>query len=170
MASLVDELVEVLGAEEKIYQKLIQYGEQKTDILVRADVPALEELTSCEQVASDDLIVQSNRQTQLLKDIATVVGRDGEIITVTQLIELLGTQPEAQNKLSSAKEKLLEAAEKLRTLNEQNITLLQQAIELNEFDLTLFKSIRQAPETANYDKSACNTGSILGKSGFDASS
>lgn len=170
MASLVDELVEVLGAEEKIYQKLIQYGEQKTDILVRADVPALEELTSCEQVASDDLIVQSNRQTQLLKDIATVVGRDGEIITVTQLIELLGTQPEAQNKLSSAKEKLLEAAEKLRTLNEQNITLLQQAIELNEFDLTLFKSMRQAPETANYDKSACNTGSILGKSGFDASS
>ncbi|MDD6481655.1 MAG: flagellar protein FlgN [Lachnospiraceae bacterium] len=170
MASLVDELVEVLGAEEKIYQKLIQYGEQKTDILVRADVPALEELTSCEQVASDDLIVQSNRQTQLLKDIATVVGRDGEIITVTQLIELLGTQPEAQNKLSSAKEKLLEAAEKLRTLNGQNITLLQQAIELNEFDLTLFKSMRQAPETANYDKSACNTGSILGKSGFDASS
>ena len=154
MASLVDELVEVLGAEEKIYQKLIQYGEQKTDILVRADVPALEELTSCEQVASDDLIVQSNRQTQLLKDIATVVGRDGEIITVTQLIELLGTQPEAQNKLSAAKEKLLEAAEKLRTLNEQNITLRQQAIELNEFDLTLFKSMRQAPETANYDKSA----------------
>lgn len=170
MASLVDELVNVLSAEEEIYQKLIQYGEKKTDILVRADVPALEELTSMEQVASDDLIVQSNHQTQLLKDIATVIGKDEEIITVTQLIELLGTQPEAQKKLSTAKDRLLEAANKLRELNGQNIILLQQAIELNEFDLTLFKSMRQAPETANYDRTACNTGTLLGSSGFDASS
>ena len=36
------------------------------------------------------------------------------------------------------------------------------------FDLTLFKSLRQAPETANYDKNAYNTGELLGSSGFDA--
>ena len=39
---------------------------------------------------------------------------------------------------------------------------------MTEFDITLFKSMRQAPETANYDKSAYNTGTILGSSGFDA--
>ena len=37
-----------------------------------------------------------------------------------------------------------------------------------EFDITLFKSMRQAPETANYGKDAYNTGAILGSSGFDA--
>lgn len=37
-----------------------------------------------------------------------------------------------------------------------------------EFDLTLLKSMRQAPETANYNKNACNTGDLLGSSGFDA--
>ena len=37
-----------------------------------------------------------------------------------------------------------------------------------EFDLTLLRSMRQAPETANYDKNAYNTGDILGSSGFDA--
>ena len=52
----------------------------------------------------------------------------------------------------------------------QDVALIKQAIELNEFDLTLFKSLRQAPETANYDKTACNTGSLLGSSGFDAMS
>ena len=58
-----------------------------------------------------------------------------------------------------------ETAEKINELNSQ---LLAQAIELAEFDITLFKSMRQAPETANYDRNAYNTGDILGSSGFDA--
>ena len=58
----------------------------------------------------------------------------------------------------------------MKSLSEQNAVLIRQAIELNEFDMTLFKSLRQAPETANYDKSAYNTGSLLGGSGFDATS
>ena len=61
-------------------------------------------------------------------------------------------------------------SDQMKKLNDQNIILIRQAIELNEFDLTLFKSLRQAPETANYDKTACNTGSLLGSSGFDAMS
>jgi hypothetical protein len=45
---------------------------------------------------------------------------------------------------------------------------LRQAIELTEFDITLFKSLRQAPETANYNRKAYSTGVLLGGSGFDA--
>ena len=64
MASLVEELVTVLEEEEKIYQTLISYGETKTDILIRADVPELEKLTCLEQLASDDLVTHSNQQVQ----------------------------------------------------------------------------------------------------------
>ena len=56
----------------------------------------------------------------------------------------------------------------MQTLNHQNEALLKQAMEMVEFDLTLLKSMRQAPETANYDKNAYNTGDLLGGSGFDA--
>ena len=56
----------------------------------------------------------------------------------------------------------------MRTMNEQNQALLNQAMEMVEFDLTLLRSMRQAPETANYDKNAYNTGELLGGSGFDA--
>ena len=91
-------------------------------------------------------------------------------MTVTRLINLLDTQPEIQKKLTIARDNLIETANKMQSLNEQNMVLIQQAIEINEFDLTLFKSLRQAPETANYDKSAYNTGSLLGGGGFDATS
>lgn len=170
MASLVEELVEVLEAEEKIYQTMMMYGKQKTDILIRADVPALEKLTSQEQLAGDELVAWSNKQVQLLNDIATVLGSTREKMTVSRLIELLDSQPAVQKRLTTARDNLLTAASEMQRLNDQNVVLIQQAIELNEFDLTLFKSLRQAPETANYDRSACNTGALLGGSGFDATS
>ena len=170
MASLVEELVNVLDAEKKIYTTLVGYEERKKDVLIAADVTALEEITTTEQLAGDDLIAYSNQQIQILKDIATVLRRTDGKMTVTRLIALLDTQPKVQMQLTEARDSLLEAANRMKSLSEQNAVLIRQAIELNEFDMTLFKSLRQAPETANYDKSAYNTGSLLGGSGFDATS
>jgi flagellar biosynthesis/type III secretory pathway chaperone len=170
VASLVEELVKVLETEEEMYQELIESAGKKTEVLIRADVPALEQLTNQEQLISDRLNSQGNQQRQLLTDIAVVLGKPPETMTVTRLIGLLDTQPKMQTQLTSARDRLIDAANKVKSLNDQNVVLIQQAIELNEFDLTLFKSMRQAPETANYDKSACNTGTLLGSSGFDATS
>ena len=170
MASLVEELVNVLEAEKQIYTTLVGYEERKKDVLIAADVAALEEITTKEQLAGDDLIAYSNKQIQILKDIATVLGRTDGKMTVTRLISLLDTQPKVQEQLTEARDSLLNAANQMKTLSDQNAILIRQAIELNEFDMTLFKSLRQAPETANYDKSAYNTGSLLGGGGFDPTS
>lgn len=170
MASLVEELVNVLEAEKQIYTTLVGYEERKKDVLIAADVATLEEITTKEQLAGDDLIAYSNKQIQILKDIATVLGRTDGKMTVTRLISLLDTQPNVQEQLTEARDSLLTAANQMKTLSDQNAILIRQAIELNEFDMTLFKSLRQAPETANYDKSAYNTGSLLGGGGFDATS
>ena len=73
-----------------------------------------------------------------------------------------------QYTLATAKEELLSAAKRVQEKNNQNVVLLNHAIEMTEFDITLFKSMRQAPETANYNKNAYNTGTLLGSSGLDA--
>ena len=92
MASLVEELVNILEAEQKVYETLTGYEEKKKDVLIRADVPALEEITNLEQLAGDELIAYSNKQVQALTDIATVLGKTEEKMTVTRLIDLLDTQ------------------------------------------------------------------------------
>lgn len=168
MAGLVDELVSVLREEEKLYLALEECADEKTNILVRADVPALERLTVVEQSRSDELLALSNRQIQILNDIKTVLGRSDERLTVTTLIGYLASQPQVQERLTVARDNLMEVAKRVQNKNRQNIILLHHAIEMTEFDITLFKSMRQAPETANYDKNAYNTGTLLGSSGFDA--
>ena len=168
MASLVEELINVLAEEESIYKKLTEYGEKKRQIIIDADIPELEKLTDLEQQVSYELLTKSNKQIELLGDIATVLGKTDEKMTVTRLIGYLDKQPDIQSKLTETRDSLLDTADQMQKINDLNSQLLAQAIEMTEFDITLFKSMRQAPETANYDKSAYNTGTILGSSGFDA--
>jgi len=168
VASLVDELISVLCEEEKFYTVLLECAERKTQILIEANIPELEKLTEKEQVNSDMLLALGNKQVQLLNDIRTVLGKKGEKLTVTNLIGYLGAQPQVQKKLTTARDNLISTATKLQEKNKQNEILLKQAMELTEFDITLFKSLRQAPETANYNNKAYNTGALLGSSGFDA--
>ena len=168
MASLVEELINVLNKEETLYQELTEIGKEKTKIIVKGDVAALEELTIVEQEKSDELLSFSNKQVQILNDIKNVLGKSEEKITVTKLIGFLAGQPKVQEELTKAKENLLATAKKMHAINAENEMLLRYAIEMTEFDITLFKSMRQAPETANYNKNAHNTGMLLGSSSFDA--
>ena len=117
MASLVEELVNVLVEENTIYGKLLDFGEQKKQIVIAADIGALEKLTALEQEASDALLVKSNKQASLLNDIATVLGKTQEQMTVTKLIGYLDTQPDMQKKLIQAKENLLETAKEVQIIN-----------------------------------------------------
>ena len=168
MASLVEELISVLEEEKSVYESLLQCAESKRQILIDADVPALEQLTATEQNDADTLVQMSNRQLQLLQDIATVLGKAKEDITVTKIIGYLESQPEVRDRLKKARDGLLSVAGEVNRLNQMNEALLKQALELAEFDITLFKSLRQAPETANYNRNAYSTGALLGSSGFDA--
>ena len=161
-------LLSLYELQKSIYKKLTEYGEKKRQIIIDADIPELEKLTDLEQQASDELLTKSNKQIALLGDIATVLGKTDEKMTVTRLIGYLDKQPDIQSKLTETRDSLLDTADQMQKINDLNSQLLAQAIEMTEFDITLFKSMRQAPETANYDKSAYNTGTILGSSGFDA--
>ena len=105
--------------------------------------------------------------SQKKRQIIIVLSKDPKDLTITNMIAFLNKQPEEQEKLRHIQSRLRETLERMALINQQNELLLQQAMEMVEFDLTLFKSMRQAPVTANYDKHAYNTGDLLGSSGFD---
>ena len=151
MASLMEELLDVLGKEEKQYQELITLATEKTDAVVQGNIEHLTDVTTREQDAASVLLNLSNKRNRVLTDMATVLGQSPEEMTITKMIGYLNKQPKEQE-----------------ALTRQRDALLKQALEMVEFDLTLLRSTRQAPETANYDKNAYNTGDILGSSGFDA--
>lgn len=168
MASLMDNLVEVLEEENTQYEKLVELSKVKKQAIIQADIAALEKITEQEQDVSSVLLNLDNRRDAVLKDMADVLGKNFEEMTITRLIGYLEQQPKEQERLSRIRAKILTTGNQMQEWNKRNEALLHQALEMVEFDLTLFKSMRQAPETANYDRNAYNTGDLLGSSGFDA--
>ncbi len=168
MASLMDNLVEVLEKENGEYEKLVELAQQKKKALVKSDIAELERVTEQEQEVSGALRNLEIRRDAVLKDMSDVLGKQFEEMTITRLIGYLEQQPKEQERLSKVRAKILTTGNRLQESNRRNEELLNHALEMVEFDLTLFKSMRQAPETANYNKDAYNTGDLLGNSGFDA--
>lgn len=168
MASLMEDFMSVLEAENGEYQRLTELSQKKRQIIIDGDIPALEAITDEEQVVASRLKNLENKRTEVIGDMSIVLSKAPEELTVTNMIAFLNKQPEEQRKLEDLKERLRCTLNEMADINGQNEVLLKQAMEMAEFDLTLFRSMRQAPTTANYDRQANNTGELLGSSGFDA--
>ncbi len=168
MASLMDNLLDVLNQEESQYRDLINLSNEKKDVLIHADIERLQQITEAEQNITDDLHNLEAKRRSIVSDMAVVLRRDEGELTVEKMIDILDKQPEEQKKLAEVRKRLRDTLDEMIRVNTQNQILIKQAMEMVEFDLTLFRSMRQAPETANYGRDAENTGDLLGRSGFDA--
>ena len=168
MASLMDDLTQVLENETVEYKKLVELSESLREALIASDVPAVERLTADQEEVSNGIQSLESRRTRIMNDIAIVLNKKPEELKVSMLEQSLAGQPALQERLAAVRTELKQTMDELKRINHTNQALLRQSMELLEIDLNLFRSMRQAPETANYYKSAVNTGDLLGSRGFDA--
>lgn len=168
MASLVEDLLNILETETAVYNQLYDLAESERQYVIDRKLQELETTVAKEQELGSELKNLESLRLRTLRSMAIVLGKDGQDLTVSQIIDLLVNQPEEQKKLRDAKATLVQSASRMQMMNQQNQVLLNQAMEMVDFDLTLFRSLHQAPETANYNRSAYSTGDILPSGGFDA--
>ncbi len=169
MAGLIDELMDNLEKENEEYQKLLELAQEKTGIIIRGDIDALQKLTEREQLIVERITPLEKKRVEYTKDIATVINKPVESLTITRLIELMESQPAVKKRLSEIHDKLHNTMTQMVKINDMNQGLLKEALELVNFDITLMNSMKQAPITANYDRSAANTEEhMITRGAFDA--
>ena len=141
MASLLENLIDVLDKEHFEYEKLLILAEKKTSAVVKGDVDNLSKITEDEQEIVGRIQTMEKRRTKVLADVANVVNRDVETLKLIDLIQMLAKVPDQQEKL-----------------------------EMVDFNLNMIRAMKSAPETANYSKDAYTNGEVLGifHGGFDA--
>ena len=168
MASLMDDLTQVLENETVEYKKLIELSDNLRKALIESDVSTVEQMTAAQEEVSNGIQSLESRRARIMNDIAVVLNKKPEELKVSMLEESLAGQPALKERLAAVRTELKQTMDELKRINHTNQTLLRQSMELLEFDLNLYRSMRQAPETANYNRSAVNTGDLLGSRGFDA--
>lgn len=170
MASLMENLMDVLEEESGYYDSLLKLSMKKTEVIVSNDIPALQQITEQEQLLIDQVNNVDKRRMGIMEDMANVMNRDVSTLTIPVLIQALDARAQEQRRLSEASDKLKETVKAMARINEQNRELLQSALEMVEFDLNLVRGLKAAPQTAEYNKGAMNAGNYMAPSrgGFDA--
>lgn len=170
MASIIENLVSVLEQENSEYEQLLGYSLKKTPLIVAGKPQELEQITEEEQTIVNRIQKLEKERQQTMDEIAKVINRDVTTIRLPDIIRILERRPTAQKQLAEVYDKLKQTVHQVERINNQNRELIANALEMVEFDLNLLQAARKAPETANYNRGAYNTGMTLdmGNGGFDA--
>jgi len=170
VASLIEELMSTLENEISEYKSLLELSEKKTPILVSGDMEQLRILTDEEQAVADRIVALDAKRASVTRDIADVLNTDVDSLKLSVLVDILKKQPEESKRLADIRDRLQSVVHSVKMVNDNNRELIKTSLDIVEFDLNLIKSMRQAPETNNYGRTAINDGSFLGgtRGGFDA--
>ena len=161
MASLMEHIIEVLEQENTEYRTLIKLSEEKTPIIIKADLENLNRITEAEQVIVARIQKLEKDRMSTMADIAEVTNLKPDI-KLGDLITMMDKHPEEQKKLQDLHARLKETMRRMKQVNEQNRDLLQDSLEMVQFEMNLLQSLKTAPETADYNSSAYANGSIMG--------
>lgn len=170
MASLMENLIEVLEQESGEYEGLLSLSQKKTPVIVSGNLEELQKITDDEQELVSRIGRLERKRREVIADIANVLNKDVESLKLNQIIDMLAARPAEQRELAAIHDRLQSSVYELRRVNEQNKELLSNALEMVEFEMNLMQAAKAAPETANYTRGAYNTGDTMGviSGGFDA--
>lgn len=169
MASLMEELITVLGQEKEIYEKLIPISERKTAILIREDLPELQKITDEEQSLLDAAYAADRKREKIIADIGVVLNRDPKELDLTTLAKLMARQPAEKKQLSELHDSLKPVMQQLVNVNQRNKVLIENSLEMIEFNMNFIQSTRMSPGSNNYNRNASSSYGIdMGPGAFDA--
>ena len=170
MASLMETLIDILDKETVEYEKLLDLTLSKTPVIVSENLDDLAKITDDEQLELSRIQSLDKQMQAAIKDIAIVLNKDVETMSLRKLIRIMAGRPSEQRALAEAYDKLMATAKQVRLVNERNAELIQSALDMVHFNMNMLQCAKSAPESANYNKGAYNTGATLGvdRQSFDA--
>ena len=170
MASLIENLMDTLNRESAECEALVELSKKKTPVVIRGDLEALQAITEEEQLAAGRISHIESERRNVMKEIAGVLNTDVEALKLADMIRVLERRPVEKRKMEECQNRLKSAVYQMKQINEHNLELIEKALEMAQFELNLYQSMKSAPETANYNRAAYNDGSVMGSSRgrFDA--
>ena len=154
MAGLIDELVNTMSQENDIYKELIPIADEKTRVIIKNDLDALQKITEREQLTIERINALEKKREEVIVNIGTVLNRKPAELNMKTLIRIMGKQPAEQAKLGKIHDELTDTLRRLVTINDRNKELINQSLEMIQFNMNLIQSTRMAPGVNNYTRSA----------------
>ena len=102
MASLMENLVDVLEKESIEYEILLGLSMDKTPVIVAGDLEKLQKITDEEQLVIARINQLDAKREEVVKDIANVINADPNKVKLVDFIKMLEQRPAEQAQLAQA--------------------------------------------------------------------
>ena len=111
MASLMENLIDVLDRESTEYEALLQLSQRKTPIIAGGDLAELQKITDEEQELVSRIHNLDKQRAGVTADIADVLNRDVNDLKLPNLITMLSARPAEQQALADSHDRLITTGE-----------------------------------------------------------
>jgi flagellar biosynthesis/type III secretory pathway chaperone len=139
MAGMVTQLIEILNEQAERYGELLGLSLEKRDVIIANDVESLQKITHLENLVISQNQKLETKRIAFVKDMALVLDRKADELTLTALVDLLD-EGEEKDKLAAARDRIKETIEELGEVNKQNGALINNALEYAEYSLNVLRS------------------------------
>ena len=139
-ADSINELINVLDQEAKVYEDILKLSKYKTGIIVEGKVAELENIVRLEQ----SLVIQIGRfedkREELVANLYEQLKIDQQNLSLSELINSLN-DAEAAKTLRVCQQELTKTIRELKNKNNLNAKLIKNSLEYIDFSINLFASV-----------------------------
>jgi len=146
----INELLDILDREIKIYEELLKLSKDKTDFIVNGKVTELDSITKLEQTLVLNMGKFEDMREETVSALAKDIGINEANTTISELSKYID-KDQAQ-RLKEHKSKLLNIIGEIKTKNDLNSKLIQNSIDYINFSVNVLSS------TSSGDNNYGNTG------------
>ena len=147
MAGMISQLIGLLNEQAERYEELLGLSREKKDIIIANDLDGLQKITHLENLVVSQNQKLEKKRIAVLQDIAAVVNRNEEELTLSTLIEIMDGQEEKEG-LVSVGDRIRQVMESLSEANLFNASLIHNALDYIEYSMNVIRS--SASQTPAY--------------------
>lgn len=138
MAGLIDELVTTLNEMNDLYEQLIISGKEKKECIIKNNIEKLQKINELETETVGKTLKLDKKREELFSDIAFVLNKNQNDMTLEKLIEYIDKQQEVES-VRNARDKAQALLKELKQLNESNGVLINESLNQAEFSMNLLR-------------------------------
>jgi len=139
MAGLVSNLIDILQGQTKLFGEVVALSVQKRQFIVKNDIDALRAVVKQENVLVPKALKNDKDRERIMTDIATVLNKKQDELTLSYLGELIQGQPE-HDSFVRAVDEFLVAMQEMKEANDAAKVLVQDALEYIDFNMNIIHS------------------------------
>ncbi|MCL2350357.1 MAG: flagellar protein FlgN [Defluviitaleaceae bacterium] len=143
MAGLISNLIEVLQGQTKLFNDIAALSDDKREFTVKNDIESLRGIVKQENEIVPKMLKGDKKRESIMTDLATVLNKNKDDLTLTLLEEIIRGQPE-HGLFKQTVDEFIAALEKMKEGNERAKVLLQDAIDYVEFNMNILHSSMDA--------------------------